>query len=81
MRQIKRRFRLTMDELVDEQFFSATKNEPDWKKFKKEDFSKRVSAAYDIKGGRDRFSRRSRSRATLLSRRRWAGRTRTRSVC
>jgi Apea-like HEPN len=38
-----------MDELVDEQFFSATKNEPDWKKFKKEDFSKRVSAAYDIR--------------------------------
>jgi hypothetical protein len=36
MRQIKRRFCLTMAQLVDDQFFSATKNEPNWHKFKKE---------------------------------------------
>ena len=49
LRQIKRRFRLTVEELVDEQFFSAANSEPDWKKFNKDDFSKRVSAAYDIR--------------------------------
>ena len=52
MRQIKRRFCLTLEDLIDEQFFSATKNAPDWqklRKLKRKDFSKRVTAAYDIR--------------------------------
>jgi Apea-like HEPN len=49
MRQIQRRFYLTVEDLVDEQFFSAIKNKPDRNKFKKDDFSKRVSASYDIR--------------------------------
>jgi hypothetical protein len=49
MRQISRRFCLTMEDLVDEQFFSATKTEPDWKTFKKDNFSKRIKAAYGIR--------------------------------
>ena len=49
LRQIKRRFRLTVEELVDEHFFGAAKDGHDWTKFKKTDFSKRVAAAYDIR--------------------------------
>jgi hypothetical protein len=49
MRQIKHRFRLTVGDFIDEQFFDATKNEPNFKKLRKDDFSKRISAAYDIR--------------------------------
>jgi len=49
MRQIKRRFRLAVEDLIDEQFFSPTKHESDWKKLNKNDFVKRLSAAYDIR--------------------------------
>jgi hypothetical protein len=49
MRQIKRRFCLTVEDLVDDQFFGAAADNPDWRKFKKDDFAKRISAAYDIR--------------------------------
>jgi hypothetical protein len=49
MRQIKRRFRLTLDDFVDERFFGATNNLPPFKRLKLEDFSRRLSAAYDVR--------------------------------
>jgi len=49
MRQIKRRFRLAVEDLVDDQFFSACNNVAHWAKFGKDGFSKCVSAAYDIR--------------------------------
>jgi hypothetical protein len=49
MRQIKRRFRSTVEDLIDERFFVATEDEPTRQKLKPEDLARRVSAAYDIR--------------------------------
>jgi Apea-like HEPN len=49
MRQIKRRFRSTVEELIDDAFFGASNGSIPWVKFKREHFSKHVSAAYDIR--------------------------------
>jgi hypothetical protein len=48
MRQIKRRFRSTVENLIDDEFFGLTHNSVPWR-FKKENFSKHVSGAYDIR--------------------------------
>jgi hypothetical protein len=49
IRQIKRRFCLTIEDLIDDQFFGGATAKPDRLIFKKEDFAKRISAAYDIR--------------------------------
>jgi hypothetical protein len=49
MWQIKRRFRLAVEKLVDDQFFSVCINVPKRAKFRRDGFSKCVSAAYDIR--------------------------------
>ena len=49
MRQIKRRFRSTIIDLIDERFFRATEHETQWARLKAEDLPDRVSAAYDIR--------------------------------
>lgn len=49
MRQIKRRFQSTVEDLIDERFFVVTEGEPAWKRFKVDDLRKSVSAAYDIR--------------------------------
>jgi hypothetical protein len=49
IRQIKRRFRLTIEDLVDDHFFSSANGAADRLSFKKDDFAKRIAAAYDIR--------------------------------
>jgi hypothetical protein len=49
MRQIKRRFRLTVEDLIDERFFRATEQEPQWRRLTADNLSDRISAAYDIR--------------------------------
>jgi hypothetical protein len=50
MRQIKKRFRLTVEDLIDGQFFSATNGiTPQWKVFQRDSFLQYVSAAYDVR--------------------------------
>jgi len=49
MRQIKRRFRSTVEDLIDDGFFGASNSSIPRIKFKRENFSKHVSSAYDIR--------------------------------
>ena len=49
LRQIKRRFRSTVDDFVDEKFFQAADNAPNRLRFNKENFAKGVAAAYDVR--------------------------------
>jgi hypothetical protein len=49
MRQIKRRFVIALTDLVDDGFFSASTTAPDWARLKRDDFGRRVAAAYDVR--------------------------------
>ena len=49
MRQIKRRFCLTIEDLIDDQFLSTANGTADRLSFRKDDFARRIAAAYDIR--------------------------------
>lgn len=49
MRQIKRRFRLTVEDLIDDQFFSQSSTDPRALTLQAHDLAARISAAYDLR--------------------------------
>ena len=49
LRQIKRRFRSTIEDLIDDQFFWASRSAPQARRLNPESLPARVSAAYDIR--------------------------------
>lgn len=49
MRQIKRRVRLTIEDLIDECFFQVSQAAPAWARLRTEDFAARIAAAYDLR--------------------------------
>jgi hypothetical protein len=49
IRQIKRRFCLTIEDLIDDPFFSTANDTADRLGLKKDDFARRIAAAYDIR--------------------------------
>jgi hypothetical protein len=49
MRHIKRRFRLTVEDLIDDRFFQARDQRPQWARLNPKDLSSRVAAAYNLR--------------------------------